>query len=294
MSTKRSSVHIDAKEAPTKGQEVEKYKRVRPETAKIKPGRQIGEGGFGQVFKMKFKGQTVAGKHVTDPWETNRTIEEFEMVKKLNRENNGDPHLVKYLDIISEEDHTVWLILEYISGKPLSDFYRHSMFQHGSLFFWRLVHQTSGVFMKMHKLGYIHSDIKPHNIMLRRKRGLASSLIGGINAFLPIDSVVIDLGLMCSLNDKTDDRRMLCAGATGTKEFRSPEAERSRETHEHYDMFSSDVFSLGLTYLYVVGTSSKNMDKNQNELLKHMLNNDPKARPTMQQVNHMSIDVLSA
>lgn len=84
----------------------------------------------------------------------NGSVEQYNALMGLN---NGN--LVKIYDVI-EHDNTV--ILEYISGKPLSEI-NHEV-RECEVLDWTL--QICDAVSELHRNGIIHRDIKPSNIML--------------------------------------------------------------------------------------------------------------------------------
>ena len=123
--------------------------------------RRLGSGGDGTVYLVRHvpTEQFRAAKRLkTDAPE--RRMRELDLMKRLKH-----PALPQIFDLI-EDCGAVWLIMEFINGKPLSDCLRSGI---GPEEFFSAARQLADVLQYLHtrKPPILHLDIKPPNIMLR-------------------------------------------------------------------------------------------------------------------------------
>lgn len=93
--------------------------------------------------------------------------------------------------------------------------------------YYSLVRDIVRGIQRMHSLNFIHRDIKPNNIFLKKVRGRLVAKIGDFDHTRELDENMTRSGI-------------------GTNEFNSPEIYLRKD----YDL-STDIFSLGVTLLYM-------------------------------------------
>lgn len=123
--------------------------------------RMLGLGGDGTVYLVRHNPteQLRAAKRLkTDALRQRR--HELDMMKHLRH-----PSLPQVFDVL-EEQGELWLILEYINGKPLSALGKEEI---GPALFFSIARQLADVLCYLHtrRTAILHLDIKPPNIMLR-------------------------------------------------------------------------------------------------------------------------------
>lgn len=153
-------------------------------------GNVIGEGGFGITYigrdlvldtKVAVKefypvGHVNRNNAVTDEL-TISTDQQHEFVKegaerfldeaRKVAQFSEEPGIVNVRDFF-EENATAYMIMEYLEGRTLADYIRENgPMDTGKMF--RLIDPIVTVLGKMHKLGVIHRDISPDNIMYLNK-----------------------------------------------------------------------------------------------------------------------------
>lgn len=182
----------------------------------------IGEGGLGRVYRGTDleTGISVAIKMIPrlDDRQQGLLLRESRLLRKIGALQ--DPSLVRFLDIIVEDD-TVFLIQEYIEkAEPLSKW------QHG-----RPILEVLGVYRhianalgRLHAEGVVHRDLKPSNVLVKGS---------------PTQPVIVDFGLAVS----THEVDTLTGGPmlVGTPRYMSPEALAGQPVRA-----AADVFALGL------------------------------------------------
>jgi Protein kinase domain/alpha/beta hydrolase fold len=181
-----------------------------------------GQGGMGVVYRAhdtKLK-RDVALKFVTQLGDYNSDLNE-----RLRREARSlaalsHPNIVAIHDL-DEVDDVPFLVLEWISGKALSDpsFSRPFPVEH----FQRIALPVAEALGAAHDQGIIHRDVKPSNVLISND-GVPKVVDFGLAKFRDFDLDVI-----------------LTAGTIGTVAYMSPEQARGANLGP-----ASDVFSFGI------------------------------------------------
>jgi eukaryotic-like serine/threonine-protein kinase len=134
--------------------------------------RLLGEGGFGSVyealeprFNRKVAVKTIHHQHTKDPLTLERFRREGMAASRLDH-----PAAVKVFTLLETEDGLVFMVMEFIEGKTLSDTIKERNLlspQETQL----LLQPICEVLEEAHKKGIIHRDLKPKNIMLTPTAG---------------------------------------------------------------------------------------------------------------------------
>ena len=188
----------------------------------------IGQGGMGQVFKAvhELLGRESAIKvlplHKITPEAISNFRREIRAQAKLNH-----PNLVQAFDA-GEDGNVQYLVVEYVPGTDLRRLVRTkgklSVNQAANI-----IRQSALGLKQAHKLGLIHRDIKPGNILVTPD-GVAK---------------LSDLGLAFCLDDTNDPR---VGKIVGTADYLSPEQIKN----PNHITSASDIYSLGCTLYYAV------------------------------------------
>lgn len=182
--------------------------------------RHIASGGMGSVYEVVQDsiGHRAAMKVLSaglakDP-KHRKYVERFmDEARAVNLINH--PGVLQIFDFGEMEDQTVYVLMEYIEGKPLSDYL--SKFRQGAVKRMsitqnmHIIRQVASVMAVAHEKGVLHRDIKPSNIML----------IPDLTAPGGSRVKVIDFGLAKFLD--TPERRTTAGMALGTAYYMSPE-----------------------------------------------------------------------
>jgi serine/threonine protein kinase len=183
---------------------------------------EVGRGGMGTVYKAfdtKIR-ELVALKVLkpdiaADPDFIARFQNELKLARKV-----AHRHVCRMYDL-AEEGPTFYLSMEYVQGEDLKSFIRRS----GHLNEAKAValgRQIAEGLAEAHRLGVVHRDLKPQNIMID----------GDGNA------KIMDFGIARSLQG----RGLTATGAIiGTPEYMSPEQTEARDVDKR-----SDIYSLGV------------------------------------------------
>jgi len=183
---------------------------------------ELGAGGMGEVYRVEDKkvGQEVALKLIKPEIAANKkTIERFRHELKTAR-MISHRNVCRMFDL-GEEKGTHFITMEYVAGEDLKSFLRRA----APLSTGRAIAigmQVCEGLAEAHRLGVVHRDLKPGNIMID-KDGNAR---------------IMDFGIARSLWAKgvTGEGVII-----GTPEYMSPEQAESREVDAR-----SDIYSLGI------------------------------------------------
>jgi tetratricopeptide (TPR) repeat protein/tRNA A-37 threonylcarbamoyl transferase component Bud32 len=189
---------------------------------------ELGKGGMGKVYRVEDKKikEEVALKLIkpeiaSDKKTIERFSNELKMARKIAHRNVGRMYH------LSDHEGTHYITMEYVPGEDLKSFIRRS----GQLAIGttiKIAKQASEGLAEAHRLGVIHRDMKPSNIMID-KEGNAR---------------IMDFGIARSLKSKG----ITGAGVMiGTPEYMSPEQTEAKEVDRQ-----SDIYSLGVVLYEMV------------------------------------------
>ena len=191
---------------------------------------ELGKGGMGKVYKVLDKevNEKIALKLLKPEIAADeKTIERFRNELRFARKI-GHPNVCRMYDLNREGD-THYITMELVSGEDLkSTITRIGQFPIGKTV--SIANQICDGLAEAHRLGVVHRDLKPQNIMLD-KEGNAR---------------IMDFGIARSLKAKG----LTGAGVMiGTPEYMSPEQVEVKEVDQR-----SDIYSLGvILYEMVTG-----------------------------------------
>lgn len=83
--------------------------------------------------------------------------------RHLRRFDN--PHIVKVHDIF-EENNTAYYIMDYIHGKPVTEYLKNTGRPMSEQQTWQMLEQLLNALKEIHEFGIWHLDINPDNVML--------------------------------------------------------------------------------------------------------------------------------
>src|SRR5687768_16455282 len=195
----------------------------------------LGEGGMGIVYQGEQQmGSTVRKvaiktlhSHLSkDPSVLARFHRECGTVAQLEH-----PNTIKFYDFGATTDGTLYIAMEFVDGKPLSDV----IGREGALAPDRVVkilRQASGALDEAHGQGIIHRDLKPDNIVLTDRAGEKDFV------------KVLDFGIAARSEsaDAQKEQKLTQQGTVlGTPPYMSPEQFTGKELDAR-----SDIYSLGV------------------------------------------------
>jgi eukaryotic-like serine/threonine-protein kinase len=190
--------------------------------------QEIGRGANGMVYRARHSllRRPVAIKllspDMTNDTNTARFEHEVQMTSQLTH-----PNTVAIYDYGHTPEGLFYFAMEYLGGIDLDQLVR----QFGAQPEGRVIHilrQVCGSLSEAHRIGLIHRDVKPANIILTRRGGVCDLV------------KVLDFGLVKAVNRGTTGG-MKASAVVGTPHFMSPEAVEKPETVDS----RSDLYSLG-------------------------------------------------
>ncbi len=183
---------------------------------------ELGKGGMGRVYKVLDKevNAKVALKLIKREIASDKkTIERFRNELKVARDISHK-NVCRMYDL-GKEEGTYYITMEYVSGEDLKSFIRRSgVISVGKAI--SIANQVCEGLIEAHRLGVVHRDLKPQNIMID-KEGNAK---------------IMDFGIARSLRAKgiTGSGLMI-----GTPEYMSPEQVDGKEADQRADIYSLGV-----------------------------------------------------
>lgn len=192
--------------------------------------RKLGEGGMGVVFEgihekisRRVAIKVLHPEFARDREISNRFLNEARAVNLV-----GHPSLVEVSDYGNSEDGQAYIIMEYLDGIRLSDYFQYhdKVLPLGEVVWIAL--QIADALSCAHARGIIHRDLKPDNIMLITRRGASGATV----------LKILDFGL-AKLTDRSGTQSNLIMG---TPAYMSPEQCRGAKTVGA----RTDVYALGV------------------------------------------------
>jgi serine/threonine protein kinase/lipopolysaccharide biosynthesis regulator YciM len=183
---------------------------------------ELGKGGMGRVYKVLDKevNAKVALKLIKPEIASDKkTIERFRNELKIARDI-AHKNVCRMYDL-GKEEGAYYITMEYVSGEDLKSFiWRAGFLSSGKAI--SIANQVCGGLLEAHRLGVVHRDLKPQNIMID-KEGNAR---------------IMDFGIARSLRAKgiTGSGVMI-----GTPEYMSPEQVDGKEADQRADIYSLGV-----------------------------------------------------
>lgn len=234
----------------------------------------IGKGSFAWVFIAKDReGKSFAIKIIHK--NVKETITRFYREIKVLQLLPPDPNIVKYIEDGFLPDGTPYLVLEYIEGETLKETLKSKKIL-SPILACEFMIQLCKAFSGIHKLGVVHRDIKPDNIIITKDNdiklidfGLIKDAQGVLKLFEEEDI------LEGKLFSENIDKGFLA----GTPEYMAPEQFRdSTLSDEQLTQTepATDVYSLGIIFYQLLSGNKpfpmRNITPNEypKELLRYL------------------------
>jgi serine/threonine protein kinase/formylglycine-generating enzyme required for sulfatase activity len=256
---------------PADGSNLVKDNSNDPLVGRLLAGRykivqKIGEGGMGSVYKAIHSkmDRICAIKTLTALSADNEAA-----VARFNREAKNSsridsPHAITIYDFGEAENGLLYLAMEFIDGKQLSDILELE----GVLPVERVIHMTEQIAEALtaaHALGIIHRDLKPDNIMVTHKADNTDYV------------KVLDFGIAKTMADDGAENVTKTGFVLGTPAYMSPE----QLTGESLDA-RSDVYSLAIiVYEMLSGQLPFEGDNIQAKMIKRLMSDPIRLRDIM-------------
>jgi Tol biopolymer transport system component len=228
-----------------------------------------GAGGMGEVYRARDTrlDRTVAIKvlpaHLADNPERQQRLErEARAVSSLNH-----PHICALYDI-GHQDGIHYLVMEYLEGETLAQRIGKGTLPTEQLLRWAI--EIASALEKAHRMGFVHRDLKPGNIMLTKE---GAKLLDFGLAKPTVAAPAAELTTMA-----TSSKPLTAEGTiVGTFQYMAPEQLEGKEADAR-----SDIFSFGAV-LYEMATGRKAFEgKSQASLIAAILAAEPPAITSLQ------------
>src|SRR5215467_2449642 len=218
----------------------------------------LGEGGMGRVYAAEHvKMNRQCAIKVMNP----SLMNDGESATRFAREASNaarilHPNVAAVFDF-GESDKTVYLVMEYVDGEPLSAL----LAREGALAPRRAIdiaRQIADGLSAAHELGLIHRDLKPDNVIVTRKRDGREI------------AKVVDFGIAKAVSDAPQDALTRSGLVIGTPEFMSPEQLLGDPVDAR-----TDIYSLGcMLFQMLSGTKPFDADSRE-QMIRRRLHEPP-------------------
>jgi eukaryotic-like serine/threonine-protein kinase len=242
----------------------------------------LGAGGMGEVYGARDTrlGRTVAIKilppHLSDnPEAKQRFDREARAISSLNHPN------VCTLYDVGHQDGIDYLVMEFLEGQTLADRLLKGPLPLEQLLRYGL--EICDGLEKAHKMGVIHRDLKPGNIMLT-KSGAKLMDFGLAKAIL--EDAPSSSSLTVTLSGPSAEQPLTERGTVvGTFQYMSPEQLEGKEADAR-----SDIFALGAV-LYEMATGKRAFDgKTQRSVVAAILAAEPQPISAIQPMSPSALE----
>jgi len=196
----------------------------------------IGKGGMAIVYKGQHKTlsrRVVAIKMLSASLEgdasfSERFFREAEVMDRLRH-----PNIVTLYDFIEEKGH-YYIVMEYVAGKTLSEIIKEAAGPLSYAEIRAVFQQVLAGIGHAHRLGIVHRDMKPGNIMINEDG----------------EAKITDFGIARLLGDNFEATLTTTGVGIGSPNYMSPE--QVLASKEHPITGASDIYSLGITLYQMV------------------------------------------
>lgn len=133
---------------------------------------ELGAGGFGQVFKVIYKGKTYAIKRLeiydsNDPSERASLLKEVAIHKKLSLNPTTHEDVPIFYGSYKKGNY-YYIVMEYLKGMDLAEYCKSSKIPKKAIEF--ILSEIKEILEEFHSLGIVFNDLYANNIYLQLKK----------------------------------------------------------------------------------------------------------------------------
>lgn len=199
--------------------------------------RKLGEGGMGEVWlaehgqlKRPCAVKFIRPELAAHPATAARFAREVQAVTGL-----AHPNTVRVYDYGRSDDGAFYYVMEYLDGPTLEELVRDAGPLPPALAVY-LLRQLCGALAEAHRVGLVHRDLKPGNVIV--------AALGGQRDVAKL----LDFGLVQDLSAYPDDRLTRTGTVLGTPAYMSPEQAAGESAVDA----RGDVYSLGAVAFFAL------------------------------------------
>lgn len=136
----------------------------------------LGRGGTGEVYRARnlVTGRVVAVKALNQQFSGNADYVEL-MKREEQMRDIVDDAVVRYTECSRSEEGHVFLVMDFIDGPSLNDLMLRERLDARELMV--IAHRVAGGLVTAHRMGIVHRDLSPDNIILRDGRAERATII---------------------------------------------------------------------------------------------------------------------
>ena len=223
--------------------------------------QRIGEGGMGVVYRARHieSGEELAIKLIKRGMDTDSVLRRFYNERRI-LEGLNHLNIAKILDAGATPDGLPYFVMEYIAGKPISQYCDLNKLSIDARL--RLFEKVCAAVQCAHESNVIHRDIKPENILVTAEG----------------EPKLLDFGIAKVLSNvsPTQDPTLTIVPVM-TPHYASPEQARGAPVTP-----ASDIYSLGvLLFELLVGISPYRVTGGSAASFVHAISHEPPQRPSV-------------
>jgi serine/threonine protein kinase len=193
----------------------------------------LGAGGMGTVYLGEHLtvGRRVAIKVLSGEWSAQSFVARRFQAEARIASAIGHPNIVEVFDAGQLPDDRLFLVMEHLEGHDLAEeLLRGGRFS--QLRTAEVLRQVALGLAAAHKLGVIHRDLKPGNVMIARRAD------GEVVK-------ILDFGIACSprATAREGQRLTLPGSVMGTPDYMAPEQSTSAEPTPRFDIYALGVMA---------------------------------------------------
>jgi len=223
--------------------------------------RKLAEGGMGVVFEGEHGKIGRRGAIKLLKLEFCRSDEVVERFYQEARAVNSIRHenIVDIYDFGRDPDGRVFFVMEYLEGEPLSARIKRGALKWSEAF--PILEQTLRALKAAHDKGFVHRDLKPDNIWLKKTDG-------------GFEVKLLDFGIAKLVGSESPKEKLTQTGSViGTPHYMSPEQINGSKDIDH----RTDIYAMGvITYEMFAGVTPFVGDTLQAIMTGHLFKDPPR------------------